>query len=444
MAGLSPDGRGDQRVAVFKTDEHEHENCFVYRNVAHPADKHGYKDDDSSVTLVGGSCKKAFEFYEHDGEDCCVSYKNKYFPVTTSAKSGFGPVAREVADEEGSKKKKSSWGVHKTAPGKQFSVLTARRQCCAYCKEHHDCTGAQLVNGYCTLFTNKELKKDNIDYLNAVDSLVTPFDIDVVDEVEVIFRTWTSCDHLYCAYPQLELNDDAENDKDIELGNVDELGKDESEKWLDKCWGHCQGHDDDDDKTSKKKKNWGKKDCHSVNIFTGLANPVTEPKIVYCDLVEGSGPIGVRSNELKTTSNTIVSLFKPNPDQTCSPPIEPEPQKLEVATQCEACVDNNCVPKEGGINQLTLECPEGTVLSITSAFYGRENNKICTGDGKADADILKDTDCGTTAALRTSALEDVQRLCQNKNDCHVNVTNKFFEDPCEGTLKYLTVHYFCK
>ncbi|KAK9512858.1 hypothetical protein O3M35_001183 [Rhynocoris fuscipes] len=82
---------------------------------------------------------------------------------------------------------------------------------------------------------------------------------------------------------------------------------------------------------------------------------------------------------------------------------------------------------------LELTCPNGFVLDIRNAMYGRRNLLYCTMVGS------KVNDCSATTALSV-----VRSRCNRRETCSIPAHNNIFGDPCAGTAKYLEVTYECK
>ncbi|CAH1401538.1 unnamed protein product [Nezara viridula] len=79
-----------------------------------------------------------------------------------------------------------------------------------------------------------------------------------------------------------------------------------------------------------------------------------------------------------------------------------------------------------------IRCPEGTLIKIKNASYGRTDKNICPNQN------IKTTNCRAE-----NSLSIVNKKCENKNECHLEASNNWFKDPCEGTHKYLSVEYQC-
>ncbi len=73
------------------------------------------------------------------------------------------------------------------------------------------------------------------------------------------------------------------------------------------------------------------------------------------------------------------------------------------------------------------------MISILSVFYGRNDASTCL-NGKFNS-----TTCSSTAALNS-----VQTLCENHEDCIIQMNSTGIgEDPCSGSTKYTIITYSC-
>ncbi|XP_033728270.1 multiple epidermal growth factor-like domains protein 6 isoform X2 [Pecten maximus] len=82
----------------------------------------------------------------------------------------------------------------------------------------------------------------------------------------------------------------------------------------------------------------------------------------------------------------------------------------------------------------SIECPVGKVINIQKAFYGREDQRTCSGMNQP----LTDTNCSSSVAL-----ERYGNLCNYKHICTVTASNSVTGDPCPGTYKYARIRYTC-
>ena len=83
--------------------------------------------------------------------------------------------------------------------------------------------------------------------------------------------------------------------------------------------------------------------------------------------------------------------------------------------------------------EVNLGCPEGKVIRIVTAMYGRQNQKDCLNWRR-----FTDTNCKSDQSVVA-----VKKRCEGKQTCNFTVNNKMFVDPCPGTYKYLTFEYQC-
>ena len=85
---------------------------------------------------------------------------------------------------------------------------------------------------------------------------------------------------------------------------------------------------------------------------------------------------------------------------------------------------------------LSITCNSNEYIKIKTANYGRTDPSTCST-------------CSTSPNLCTlttcvsNRYSYVSSACDSKTSCTVSVSNSGFEDPCQGTLKYLDVYYEC-
>ncbi|KAL1424270.1 hypothetical protein MTO96_020342 [Rhipicephalus appendiculatus] len=85
-------------------------------------------------------------------------------------------------------------------------------------------------------------------------------------------------------------------------------------------------------------------------------------------------------------------------------------------------------------SQLGFACPEGQLISLIRANYGRFSISICNEHGTLDWSV----DCKSNRSYNV-----IRDRCHLNNSCHVLVDSLTFGDPCPGTYKYLEVQYHC-
>ena len=84
----------------------------------------------------------------------------------------------------------------------------------------------------------------------------------------------------------------------------------------------------------------------------------------------------------------------------------------------------------------TISCPNGKIIDVQNATYGRLNRQVCPDDD----DRIKSTNCRSSNSLKR-----VENRCNDKTSCELLVNNVLFGgDPCQGTYKYLEVKYRCR
>ena len=88
-----------------------------------------------------------------------------------------------------------------------------------------------------------------------------------------------------------------------------------------------------------------------------------------------------------------------------------------------------------------LRCPLNYRLSVTSAFFGRDDNVTCseTSDVSFSNHSMSDT-CDVTGAVET-----MQLLCDGKRECFVETDAATFDplNECGDIFKFLRVSFIC-
>jgi len=88
---------------------------------------------------------------------------------------------------------------------------------------------------------------------------------------------------------------------------------------------------------------------------------------------------------------------------------------------------------EGGESQLS--CPEGSVVNIQEASFGRLSSEICQ---KGVYELPKG------GCRANNSLSLARAKCNNHQSCSLSAFPSLFGNPCPGTSKYLNVIYSCQ
>ncbi len=90
-----------------------------------------------------------------------------------------------------------------------------------------------------------------------------------------------------------------------------------------------------------------------------------------------------------------------------------------------------------------LNCPDGQIIIIEDAFYGRSDISTCqypdcyTNAGPCAQ--MQNTQCSSANAMPNVAL-----TCFGKQKCSIPINSDYFQgDPCGGTYKYAKIKYDC-
>jgi len=90
--------------------------------------------------------------------------------------------------------------------------------------------------------------------------------------------------------------------------------------------------------------------------------------------------------------------------------------------------------------QAVLSCDEGDGIKMKSAFWGRNDTKLCPPPRNAN----KTTNLCKSYNLRYP-LEKLEIICDGQPRCEVHASEAYFEVPlCKGVSKYLQVVYDCR
>lgn len=84
---------------------------------------------------------------------------------------------------------------------------------------------------------------------------------------------------------------------------------------------------------------------------------------------------------------------------------------------------------------MDIKCGLGEVVLIQRANYGRTSPNICNQNGRAP---IRTNNC-----VSPNSKAIISNYCLGKQSCSIPANNSVFQDPCEGTLKYLEVDYVC-
>ncbi|KAG0410106.1 hypothetical protein HPB47_012776, partial [Ixodes persulcatus] len=86
-------------------------------------------------------------------------------------------------------------------------------------------------------------------------------------------------------------------------------------------------------------------------------------------------------------------------------------------------------------SQLSFACPEGQLIALIRANYGRFSISICNEHGTLDWSV----DCKSNRSYNV-----IRERCHLNTSCRVLVDSLTFGDPCPGTFKYLEVQFRCQ
>ncbi|XP_029440732.1 adhesion G protein-coupled receptor E1-like [Rhinatrema bivittatum] len=119
--------------------------------------------------------------------------------------------------------------------------------------------------------------------------------------------------------------------------------------------------------------------------------------------------------------NCISSTQSPGTTGLSRTTVPSKPTRREVA--CEGY-------------SIGLRCPDGDVIVVERANYGRTDGTTCV----RRLDELNDLQC-----YFPNTLTIVSQRCNSRSQCEVPADNSYFQsDPCGNTYKYLEVEYYCE
>ncbi|CAD5122242.1 DgyrCDS10690 [Dimorphilus gyrociliatus] len=110
-----------------------------------------------------------------------------------------------------------------------------------------------------------------------------------------------------------------------------------------------------------------------------------------------------------------------------------------ISSACGLTFKNACES-----STMQIACPEGTVISINQAQYGRPRYDLhtCSNSNLRSRSVIKrvkKAHCGAR-----SSMFQARRHCNGKSSCSIRATNSVFGDPCRGIYKFLMIGYICR
>ncbi|XP_028265303.1 L-rhamnose-binding lectin SML-like, partial [Parambassis ranga] len=85
-------------------------------------------------------------------------------------------------------------------------------------------------------------------------------------------------------------------------------------------------------------------------------------------------------------------------------------------------------------NLLHIDCPQGQVISIHGADFGRRDKTTCSY--KQEPGKIQNVEC-------SNPTNKVAERCQGRPNCWMRANNAVFDNTCANTYKYLEVAYSC-
>ena len=82
-----------------------------------------------------------------------------------------------------------------------------------------------------------------------------------------------------------------------------------------------------------------------------------------------------------------------------------------------------------------MDCPSEHFIEISSVFYGRDGDLLCTEDPIGVIDEV---------CSQEDALNVVSNMCNSKQSCEISVSSVILGEPCINVYKYLTVRFQCR
>ena len=84
---------------------------------------------------------------------------------------------------------------------------------------------------------------------------------------------------------------------------------------------------------------------------------------------------------------------------------------------------------------MSLSCPAGTIIHITTSRFWRSRMDVCTNSNKSMT-LCKGNDTDWTQMVREA--------CQGRQSCVLQATAGNASEPCPRVSKYLVLNYECK
>ncbi|MCI4381133.1 hypothetical protein PGIGA_G00248160 [Pangasianodon gigas] len=203
-------------------------------------------------------------------------------------------------------------------------------------------------------------------------------------------------------------------------------------------------------------------------LITAPGLLVSGENVITCDgdvhrLTCDTGLIMVKSTLYGRTDSTICKTPHPPNLQitgtSCSSSISAIGERCNGLTECEVNTDvlDTPDPCKGTYKyyQTTYECISGRVVAVCENGYrtldcGDDSIQIINANyGRADSVTCShEVPTGLTLknncyAPNTLSLPHVAQLCDGHQSCTVEASSTIFTDPCQKTVKYLTVSYTC-
>jgi len=197
-----------------------------------------------------------------------------------------------------------------------------------------------------------------------------------------------------------------------------------------------------------------KEETYNINICEGNEGQLSCPKGSVVNIQEATygrlsseicpiGPHTVPTGGCRAVNSLSLVRAECNNQQSCylaafnsvfGDPCYGTYKYLNVIYSCQPKdeTDNLNICEGSGS---WLSCPEGSVVNIQEASYGRLSSEICQTGSYA---------VPTGGCRAVNSLSLVRAKCNNQQSCYLYASNSVFGDPCLGTYKYLNVVYSCQ